>query len=49
MLILPSKNVLELVLVIAHKTISDFANHLVETPVDAPFTAFAWDSFLKSY
>ncbi|MEL7490287.1 MAG: carboxymuconolactone decarboxylase family protein [Pseudomonadota bacterium] len=37
------QHVLELVLVIAHKTISNYANHLMKTPVDAPFAEFAWE------
>ena len=36
------RNVFELLLVIAHKTLSNYTNHLVETPVDEVFSAFAW-------
>lgn len=36
------QNVLEAVLVVAHKTISNYANHLMATPVDANFQSFAW-------
>ena len=34
--------VLEVITIAAHKTISNYTNHLVETPVDAPFAKFAW-------
>ncbi|MEL7486961.1 MAG: carboxymuconolactone decarboxylase family protein [Pseudomonadota bacterium] len=37
------QNVLEAVVVVAHKTISNFANHLMNTPVDAAFAGFAWE------
>jgi uncharacterized peroxidase-related enzyme len=36
------QQVLELVLAVAVKTISNYANHLFETPVDAPFKAREW-------
>ncbi|MEL6789489.1 MAG: carboxymuconolactone decarboxylase family protein [Pseudomonadota bacterium] len=36
------QHVLEIVLIIAHKTISNYANHLLQTPVDDRFAAFAW-------
>ena len=36
------QHVLEAVVVVAHKTISNYANHLMQTPVDAPFANFAW-------
>lgn len=36
------QNVLELVTVIAQKVISNYANHLIETPVDAHFAKFHW-------
>ena len=36
------QSVLDVVLVIAHKTLSNYTNHLVQTPVDAPFKPFAW-------
>lgn len=35
-------NVLDVVLGAAHKTISNYVNHLSETPVDAPFAKYAW-------
>ncbi|MFQ5562189.1 MAG: carboxymuconolactone decarboxylase family protein [Parvularculaceae bacterium] len=33
---------LEAVLIVTHKTLSNYANHLMKTPVDEPFSAFAW-------
>jgi len=36
------QNVLEVVLGISHKVLSNYANHIVETPLDAPFQPFAW-------
>lgn len=35
-------NVLDVVLGAAHKTISNYVNHLSETEVDAPFAKYAW-------
>ncbi len=37
------QHVLEAVLVVAHKTLSNYANHLMRTPVDGAFSAFAWE------
>ncbi len=37
------QHVLEVVVVIAHKTISNYANHLMDTPVDDAFASFAWE------
>ena len=37
-------NVLEVVLGTALKVISNYTNHIAETPVDKPFEAFAWSS-----
>jgi hypothetical protein len=36
------KQILDVVLAIAVKTISNYTNHLFETPVDAPFKAREW-------
>ncbi len=36
------QQVLEVVLAVAVKTISNYANHLFDTPVDAPFKAREW-------
>jgi uncharacterized peroxidase-related enzyme len=35
--------VLEVVLAVGYKVLSNYVNHLKETPLDAPFTDFAWD------
>jgi len=37
-----NKQLLEIVLGLAQKTMSNYVNHLAETPVDAPFQSFAW-------
>jgi len=37
-----NKQLLEIVLGIAQKTISNYTNHLAETPVDEPFKKFTW-------
>lgn len=37
------QQVLEIVLGIAQKTISNYTNHLAKTPVDAPFQGFIWE------
>jgi len=39
-----NQTVLEVILVIAHKTLSNYTNHVVETPVDPPFQKFAWQA-----
>ena len=36
------QQVLEILLGLAQKTISNYANHIAHTPVDAPFQKFAW-------
>ena len=36
------KQVLDLILAIAVKTLSNYSNHLTHTPVDAAFAQFAW-------
>ena len=36
------RNVLEVVLGVAQKVMSNYTNHLAETPVDKPFQAFDW-------
>ena len=36
------QNVLEIVVVIAHKVLSNYTNHVVATPVDDVFKQFAW-------
>ncbi|MGE0161295.1 MAG: carboxymuconolactone decarboxylase family protein [Gemmatimonadales bacterium] len=37
-------NVLEVVLGVAMKTLSNYTNHVAETPLDAAFAAFEWTS-----
>ena len=37
------KNVLEVLLVLSQKVMSNYVNHIAKTPVDAPFKAFAWE------
>jgi AhpD family alkylhydroperoxidase len=39
---LTKQNVLEIVVVIAHKVLSNYTNHLVSTPVDDAFKRFTW-------
>jgi alkylhydroperoxidase family enzyme len=34
---------LDIILVLSQKVMSNYVNHLADTPVDAPFQAFAWD------
>jgi hypothetical protein len=36
------KNVLEIILALAVKTISNYSNHLLHTEVDAKFESMAW-------
>ena len=36
------QNVLEIVVVIAHKVLSNYTNHLVDTPVDDAFGQYTW-------
>ena len=36
------QNVLEVVVVIAHKVLSNYTNHIVATPVDDAFKQFTW-------
>lgn len=37
------RNLLDIVLGISQKVISNYTNHLANTPVDAPFQKFAWE------
>ncbi len=41
------RQVLDVVLGAAHKLMSNYVNHLADTPVDAPFAAFAWETTSK--
>lgn len=36
------RQVLEIILGLAQKVMSNYTNHIAETPVDAPFKAFEW-------
>jgi alkylhydroperoxidase family enzyme len=36
------QNLLDIVLVLAQKVMSNFTNHLADTPVDDAFQAFSW-------
>ena len=36
------QNLLDIVLVMSQKVMSNYVNHLADTPVDEPFKAFAW-------
>ncbi len=38
------QNLLDIILGMAQKTISNYTNHLAKTPVDEPFQKFAWPS-----
>lgn len=37
------QNVLEIIVGLAQKVMSNYTNHLADTPVDSPFQAFAWE------
>lgn len=37
------KQVLEVILGVSQKVISNYTNHIAQTPVDAPFQKFAWE------
>jgi len=41
------KNVLEVITVIAHKTISNYANHIMKTPLDKSSESLAWENPAK--
>lgn len=36
--------ILDILVGLAQKVLSNYTNHLAETPVDAPFQAFAWET-----
>lgn len=36
------KNILEVILCAAQKTISNYTNHISDTPLDAPFSKYEW-------
>jgi len=37
------RQVLEVILVLSQKTLSNYINHIAETPIDEPFQKFAWE------
>ena len=37
------RHILEIVLGLAQKVMSNYTNHLAKTPIDAPFKKFAWE------
>ena len=37
------QNVLEIILGVSQKVISNYTNHIVKTPIDKPFQQFAWE------
>lgn len=38
-----AQNMLEIILILAQKVMSNYTNHLAETPVDDAFAQFAWE------
>ena len=42
------KHILAIILAIGVKTMSNYANHVFHTPVDAPFQSRAWKAPLRS-
>lgn len=38
------QQILEIILGLAQKTISNYTNHIAKTPVDAAFQKFAWNA-----
>ena len=38
-----NRHVLEIILILAQKVMSNYTNHVAETPVDKPFAKFAWE------
>ncbi|MBS0123358.1 carboxymuconolactone decarboxylase family protein [Thetidibacter halocola] len=42
------RQILEVILGVAQKVISNYTNHLAQTPVDAPMQAFAWSKVPKA-
>ncbi len=41
------QTILEVVLALSYKVMSNYVNHLKDTPVDAPFAKFGWTSAMK--
>ena len=42
------QNVFEVLVGVSHKVFSNYANHIAETPLDAPFEKFAWQKSVVS-
>ena len=38
-----NRHILDIILVLSQKVMSNYANHIAETPVDAPFAEFSWE------
>ena len=38
-----TRHVLDIILALSQKVMSNYVNHIAETPVDAPFQEFAWE------
>ncbi|MDF7808313.1 hypothetical protein P4E94_12740 [Pontiellaceae bacterium B12219] len=38
-----NRQLLEIVLILSQKVMSNYVNHLAETPIDEPFRKFAWE------
>lgn len=36
------KNLLEIILILSQKVMSNYVNHVADTPIDTPFKAFEW-------
>ncbi|MGQ8365792.1 carboxymuconolactone decarboxylase family protein [Glaciecola sp. 1036] len=36
------RNILDIILILGQKVLSNYVNHVAETPVDKPFQSFAW-------
>lgn len=36
------KNLLEIILILSQKVMSNYVNHVADTPIDAPFAAYGW-------
>ena len=41
------QQVLEIILGLAQKTISNYTNHIANTPIDKPFKKFAWENEMQ--
>lgn len=41
-------NLLDVILVVSYKVLSNYVNHFAETPIDEPFAKFQWDEPRKT-